>query len=107
MATFYIKQDNTSPGIQTTLTDPTGAAVDLSGKTVTIRVKKLGSTSYAVNTAATIVTAASGTVSYTFSAAQVAVPGVYRVEWIVNEGISDEETYPNQSYDTLYIERKA
>ena len=104
MATFYIKETDLSPAIQTTLCDPAGVAIDVTGQTVTFQMTRLGSDTKAVNAAASLITPASGIVRYTFLDTETDNPGVYKAQWIVDLGLTTQETYPNQDYDTVYIE---
>lgn len=65
-----------------TLTDSTGAAINLTGGTVQFRMRPLGSTTLKVDAAATIVTPASGSVSYAWQAADVNTAGLYLAWWV-------------------------
>jgi len=106
MATFYLKHGDRAPLIRTTLKNPDDSIYDLTrATTVEIVVRKMGASADLVNTAATIFDAAGGIVQYQFADGETDIPGFYRVEWIVDAGLSTEETFPNYDYDGLYIER--
>ena len=100
--TFYIKDSNTSPTITQTLKDAAGVGVVLSGASVRIHVNNRRGTNV-VDAAATIVTAASGIVSYTFAALD---NGAYEYEFEVTYADSTIETFPNTLYDILLVDRK-
>ena len=107
MATFYIKEENLNPVLETVLKNPDDTAFDLSASTsVTFRMKRMGKNSYTVNAAATITDAANGVVEYQFADGETDVFGFYLVEWVVDAGLSTEETFKNFNYDGVYIERK-
>ena len=60
-----------------------GVVVDLTGKTVAFRMITAAGAVIVNNVAATIISAANGTVSYTFEAAEVATAGTFYGWWIV------------------------
>ena len=106
MATYYIKQGNRSPVIQASLLQPDGTVEDLTtATTVTLRARKANTSTYIVDDLASITDAANGVVQYQFDATQTDDPGLLLIEWIKDVGLSTEETYPNYSYDAIYIER--
>jgi len=104
MATFYIKETDRSPRIQTTLTDPAGTVIDLTGKTVHVEIARLTSSTLDTDTTAIVEDAVNGVVSYSYGDGE-AVFGVYKAQWVVNRGQATQETYPNYGYDTINIER--
>ena len=107
MATYYIKQGNRSPVIQVTLLTPAGTAEDLSAATnVTVRARKANTSIYVVSDTATIADAVNGIVTYQFDSVQTDDPGLLLLEWVKDLGLATEETYPNFSYDAIYIERR-
>lgn len=104
MATFFIKETDLNPVIRTILTDPDGNAVDLTGRTVKFKMKRLGASTPLIDQSATLESPADGDVSYTFTGTQSGAAGVYAAHWIVDENLSTQETHPNYDYDTVYIE---
>lgn len=79
--TFFV--GNRNPSITQTITNDNGAAHDLTGQTVKFRMRAVGSQTLKVDAAATIVSAAAGTVRYDWAAADVDTPGLYLVWWQV------------------------
>ena len=67
-----------------------GSAVDLTGLTVVFRMIAKDGTTKVNNQAATIVSAAAGTVQYTFDAADVDTPGEFWGWFIVFDGTPKE-----------------
>jgi hypothetical protein len=88
-ATFV--QGDTDPAITATLTVD-GVALNLSGSTVRFQMRKEDDKRFTVNAAATIVSAAAGTVRYQWGTNDLAVPGEYYVQW--------EVTYPTGRVQT-------
>lgn len=78
-------------------------AYDLTGATVRFHMRRSGAAATKVDAAATIVTAADGTVLYSWQAGDTDQPGVYEVEWEVTEAGGDILTFPNGGYSTLRI----
>lgn len=101
--TFYIKQDDTSPELQATLKDADGTAIDLTGATVRFHMRQSGSTTAKVDAAATVVTAASGIVKYTWSAADTDTEGRFEGEFEVTYADGSIETVPNTGYIPIRI----
>jgi hypothetical protein len=97
---FTIKQNDRSPPITATLTAG-GSAVDLSGCTVKFIMRAPGASSAKVNTAATIVSASAGTVSYSWGATDTDTAGLYQAEWEVTFAGGIKRTWPAEDY--LYI----
>lgn len=106
MASMQIKQGDISPAFQTTLTDSAGAPILLTGASVTFRMRKHNMPTYTVEAAATIVNVSTGVVKYDWIAADTATDGVYLAEWYVVYSDGADETFPNEGYDTVHVERK-
>jgi len=106
MATFHIKEDDESPTVQTTLQDSAGAAVNVSGSTIVLRMARIGATGRTIdNATVTQDDAANGVVSYQFSDTETANHGIYRMEWVVTYSGGRQETFPNEGYDIVQIEK--
>jgi hypothetical protein len=101
--TFYIKQNDTSPKMLATLQNANGDAIDLTGASVRFHMRAVGSTSTVVDAAATIVTAASGIVRYSWTSANTATVGSYQAEFQVTYADATIETFPNDSYISVEI----
>ena len=99
--TFYIKANNTSPKIVQTLTDAAGVGVDITGGSVNIHVNDRRGNNI-IDAAATIVTAASGIVSYDFAGL---ANGVYEFEFEATYADTSTETFPNAGFDILLVDR--
>lgn len=95
--TFYIKQNDTSPAWQVTLKDAAGNAVDVTGATVVFSMEDAFGTAKINEAAATIVTAASGVVSYSWSAGDTDTAGDFFGEFEVTYADSTVETFPNSA----------
>lgn len=100
---FNIKQNDTSPSIQTTLLDGNGLAVDITGNLgVTFHMRNSEGT-VVIDTAATVVTAGSGIVRYDWLAADTATAGTFQAEFEVTYSDGKIETFPNASYIEIVI----
>jgi hypothetical protein len=74
---------NRNPSITETIKNDDGSAHDLTGQTVKFRMRPVGSATLKVDAAATVVSAAAGTVRYDWAAADVDTAGQYLVWWQV------------------------
>ena len=101
--TFYIKKNDTSPKMLATLQDASGVAVNLTGASVRFHLRTLDGLSTVVDAAATIVTAASGIVRYTWGAPDTATAGSYQAEFEVTYADASVETFPNDGYISVEI----
>lgn len=82
MATIIQYLNNRSPSVTDTI-KVAGAAFDLTGSTVKLQMRAEGSSVLKVDTAATVLVAASGTVRYDWAAADVDTVGDYVAWWRV------------------------
>lgn len=101
--TFYVKQNDTSPSMLSTLNDASATAVDLTGASVRFHMRQIGSTQVTVDEAATVVTAASGEIRYDWDTADTATTGSYQAEFEVTYADGSIETFPNDGYIRVEI----
>ena len=101
MATFNIKQNDTSPAILYALS-PT--SVSLANGSVQFRMREVGSATWALTEGAVIVTeTVTPTVRYDWAAANTATPGFYEAEFVVTYSDNTVETFPNSEFITINI----
>jgi hypothetical protein len=99
-----VKKNDTGSTIQATLTDASGAAVNLTGAAVKFTMTAYGATTPKVNKqTAAIITAASGIVAYTWQAGNLDTAGPYRAEFEVTFGNGAVQTFPGTGYLLIYI----
>lgn len=103
MATFTIKQNDTSPAIQTQLLDGNGDPVNITGASVTFHMRTAPAGATKIDASATIVTALTGTVNYTWTGTDTDTPGTYEAEFEVIYADSSVETFPNSGYITVTV----
>lgn len=98
-----IKQNDTSPSIQTQFLDGDGLPVDITGNLgVSFHMRDAAGT-VKIDTAATVVTAASGIVRYDWLAADTDTAGTFQAEFEVTYSDGKIETFPNASYIEVVI----
>jgi hypothetical protein len=98
VADLTINAGDTQPVLTKTLEYSDLTPVDLNGKTVTFELRSMmAAQPVALTGAVTIIDAANGIVSYTFSAADSALPGNYIASFVVTAG-SDTMTFPTEGY---------
>jgi len=105
MADYVIKQGDTGPDIEATLSNADGAE-NLSGASVKCIIRPTSGGAAIVDAAASIVEAASGTVKYVLQEGDTDDAGDYLVEWEVTFSGGTIQTYPNDGYQTLLITRE-
>lgn len=106
MAEFYVKQGDVGRLIETQLLDATNTPINLTGATVAFHMRRDQDASAKVSAAATVVSAASGTVSYTWTGTDTDTAGVYKADWRVTLSGGATLTVPTHLYDTVYVDAK-
>lgn len=100
---FNLKQNDTSPAIQTTLIDGDGLPVDITGNLgVRFHVRDAEGT-VIIDTAATVVNASEGVVLYEWLPSDTATVGTFQGEFEVTYVDGKVETFPNSSYINIII----
>lgn len=102
---FTIKRNDTSPVIQTTLTDPLGNAIDLTGATVRFHMKKYRASVAKIDQPVTIVDEDAGVVRYQWQSGDTDTVGSYQAEFEVSFIDGTVETFPNADFiqiDVIY-----
>jgi hypothetical protein len=98
-----IKQGDRKPAAPATLKRG-DTVVDLTSATsVTFKLRPVGRIDLIVDTAATILVAASGTVEYRWADGDTDDPGQYYAEWEVLWNDDTKETFPTMGYDVCVI----
>lgn len=77
MVAFTLPKDTVLPNLTATLTQDTGAAINLTGATVKFQMRLPGIATLKVDRSATITNATAGQVSFTWDDADTDVPGLY------------------------------
>ena len=103
MATVYIKKGDRYPLLTATLQTEDGTAIDLTGGSVVFRMSTQHGKNL-VNTAATVVTAASGIVRYDWAAGDTDVVGKFRGEFVATLASGRAVTVPNFEYIDIRIQ---
>lgn len=101
-----ITQGTRSPSVTDTLTVD-GVAFDLTGSTVRFRMRAVGSAVLKVDSPATIVSAAAGTVRYDWAAVDVDTPGDYLAWWQVTLPSLKVQDHPEFAVDIQQHARAA
>lgn len=100
--TFVIKQNDTSPSLQTQLLDADDVPINLTDATVTFIMKDFN-TGIVLNTPMTVVTPANGVVQYDWQTGDTANTGTFYVEFKVEYANGAVETFPNFSNATIVV----
>jgi hypothetical protein len=98
---LVVKQGDTFPGVETTLTDSKGA-INLTEATSVKFIAKSGS--HIIEGNCTIIEAGKGTVSYPWAEGDTGITGVYKVEYKITWKSGGIQSVPNQNYDEIEIE---
>lgn len=103
MEKFYIKQNDTGPNLRATLTDGTGAVVNIAGASVQFHMRDISGGTPKVDAAATIIDGANGVVEYRWQAGDTDTVGRYLGEFEVTYVDSTVETFPNDTNFLILI----
>jgi hypothetical protein len=102
MTTFNMKKGDRLPKLRATLLGSDGNALDLTGASVTFRMRARNGSALKVSASATVITAASGIVEYSWGATDTDTEGYFDAEFVVTlAGLA--ETVPNDSYVLVVI----
>jgi len=91
---FRIKQNDTSPSLEATLSDANLVPVNLTAATVMLHMKAIGG-DVVLDEQMTITDAEGGVVQYDWQAGDTATVGTYYVEFEVTYADASIETFPN------------
>lgn len=100
---YYIGEGQTYPAIGATLKE-SGVAKDLTGATATFSMKNKWGVTVVDSASASIDDEPNGIVSYTFTAAQTADPGLYYGHFEVDFGSGSTAIWPQSDQKYLVIE---
>lgn len=85
--TIQLKKNDRLPLARAELTDANGAALDLTGATVTFKMRRWGTETLKIASAsATVIDAPGGVVQYSWAAGDTDTPGTYDGEFVVTYG---------------------
>lgn len=100
MSDFVIKAGDRLPKLRQTLYDGAGVALDLTGATVTMRLRDQKGTTLKTLTgsAAVIAPATSGVVEFSWGSSDTDTPGEYFAEWVLTYAGSVTRTVPAPGY---------
>jgi hypothetical protein len=100
---IYVKQNARRPTAPATLKRGSNV-VDLTTATqVMFKMRPVNGVDLKVNNAATVLTAASGTVEYRWASGDTDTAGEYLAEWEVTWSDGTTETFPTIDYDVVLI----
>lgn len=106
MSIFYIKEGDSAPLITATLKNPDGSNFslnDVSGVDIIVAGARGGDN--IINDRVDIVDKDEGVVRYRFDSTDTSTYGRYRVEFQVEYDGGVVETFPNDGYHTIMIQR--
>ena len=102
---FRIKQSDTSPSLEATLSDANLVPVNITSATVKLHMKALGG-GVVLDEQMTITDAVGGVVQYDWQAGDTSTVGTYYVEFEVTYSDASVETFPNTGSLPLVITRE-
>lgn len=95
---FTIKRNDTSPILQTVLSDANGVAIDLTATTVKFYMKKYKASTAKINAGAAIVDEDAGIVRYEWQTGDTDTAGSYQAEFQITYNDGAVETFPNADF---------
>lgn len=102
-ADFAIKQGDRLPALRVTCQDADNVAVNLSGATASLKMKRRATGATTSSYTMSIVDAAAGIVQYAWGATDTATVGTYDAEVVVTFADTRQETFPNNAYIVIQI----
>jgi len=102
---FRIKQNDTSPSLEATLSDANLVPVNITSATVMLHMKAIGG-DVVLDEQMTITDAEGGVVQYDWQVGDTATVGTYYVEFEVTYSDGSVETFPNTGSLPLVITRE-
>lgn len=102
---FRIKQNDTSPSLEATLSDANLVPVNLTSATVMLHMKAIGG-DVVLDEQMTVTDAVGGVVQYDWQAGDTATVGTYYVEFEVTYSDASVEPFPNTGSLPLVITRE-
>lgn len=98
----YLKVGDVLPRLRKNLLNGDGTPVDLTGGTVTLRMRALHGAVKIAAGAVSIVDAPAALVEYAWQAADSDTPGIFDYEWVITYS-GNTETVPNNGFGQLTI----
>jgi len=102
---FKIKQNDTSPSLEATLSDANLVPVNISAATVMLHMKAIGG-DVVLDEQMTITDVQNGVVQYDWQVGDTSTVGTYYVEFEVTYSDGSIETFPNTGNLSLVITRE-
>jgi hypothetical protein len=102
---FTIKQNDTSPSMQASLTDSSLNPIDLTGASVALHMKSTSGV-IKISSAMSITNASGGVVQYNWFTGDTDTVGTYYVEFQVTYSDGSIETFPNSGNKAVSIVRE-
>lgn len=103
MPEVRMKSGDRLPILRMQLADSSGAAVDLTGATVSFVMGPRGGGLMTLTGVASVVTAASGVVEFAWGVGDLASAGVYEAEWRAT-WVNGRQTVPTSGYVIIVVE---
>lgn len=101
---FTLAQGDRLPSITATLIDASGVAVNLTGLSVTFKMRLSDESRPAITGGATITDAINGKVRYDWASGDTDTPGLYLVTWAVTFAGPKIESFPNSRAKRVSLE---